>query len=132
MASPRDHQRDHPGAHPRDHPRDRVRDRAGGAAASLVSTPEKAEVISTMQKRWGAWGGVPMGAMGAITPDALVRHSQSQPLRFEVKGLGCWVPTYPPPPPRRGLSPKCVGVALISRSCAVLNPPQQQTLNHQP
>ena len=57
--------------HPRDHPRDRLRDRAGGA--SLASTPEKAEVISTMQKRWGAWGGVPLGA-AHTSPDALVRY----------------------------------------------------------
>jgi len=64
MASPCDHPRDHPHKlsrshprdyprdHPRDHPRDRPRDRAAGA--------EKNEAASTMQKRWGAWGGVPL------------------------------------------------------------------------
>jgi hypothetical protein len=110
-ASPRVRQRDHPGDHPRDHQRDHLRDRAGGA--SLVSTPEKAEVISTMQKRWGAWGGVPLGG-AHITPDALVRYTQPQLSWFAVKGLGFGVPRYltPTHPPKRlRLSKSCLNCA---------------------
>ena len=62
MTSPREHPRDQQRDHPRDHPRDCLCDRAA-----------EAEKISPMQKRWGAWGGVPISG-AHVTPDALVRY----------------------------------------------------------
>jgi hypothetical protein len=86
MRSPRDLPPDHQCDHPRDQPCDCLRDRAAEA--------EKEEVISPMQKRWGAWGGVPIGGAN-ITVDALVRLPQPQPSRFSVRVLRLVVPTHP-------------------------------------